>query len=218
MIGSRNSRGISRIVRGMIVPLSMVALMWVVQIFQSLTMLELGYYGIRPRSQEGFQGVFLAPLIHSGYSHLLSNTFPFLALSGLMVVFYTKIAVRAIWIIYFLTGIFVWFFGRTVYHIGASGVVYGLLAFVFWTGIFRRNIKSIALAVLVLFYYGSMFSGILPGQEDVSWESHLLGAVAGIIVAFLYKGSRERDEVLPPPVEEEAPTYYFDRDIFDEPK
>jgi membrane associated rhomboid family serine protease len=91
-----------------------------------------------------------------------------------------------------------------------------LVAFVFWNGVFRRNVKSIALAGVVLFYYGSMFAGILPGQEGISWESHLLGAGAGIIVSFAYKKRMERDEVRPELPPEEAPRYFLDRDIFNQ--
>jgi membrane associated rhomboid family serine protease len=124
----------------------------------------------------------------------MSNTPPLFALMTLILFFYRRISFPALFLIYFLTGSLVWLFGRQVFHIGASGVIYGLVAFVFWLGIFRRNIRSIALAILVGFYYGSMIIGIFPGQEGISWESHLLGAISGMITAFLFKNTEEEED------------------------
>lgn len=120
--------------------------------------------------------------------------------------------------VYFLTGAAVWMFGRSVYHIGASGVVYGLISFIFWSGVFRRNIKSIVLALIVTILYAGYLEGIVPMKEGVSWESHLLGAIAGIFVAFFLKGLIERDEEIRDPWanESEEPTaYFFPRDVFE---
>lgn len=217
MTANQSGNPLLRLLRRFRLPVAMLAIMWVIQVFQAVTGMEMGYLGVLPRTLTGLWGVLLAPFIHADFNHLISNTLPFAVLSGLMVLFYPKVASPAFWMIYFLEGLLVWLFSRPSYHVGASGVVYGMLAFVFWTGIFRRNIKSIALAVLVLFYYGSMFTGILPGREGISWESHLLGAVAGIVVAFVWKGRGEEDEELPPSEKEEASRYYFDRDIFDQP-
>ena len=196
-------------------PFFMLCLMWGVQLVQSLTRLDLGILGVYPRRVEGLWGVLLSPLVHGGFGHLLSNSLPLFVLSALILFFYRRVALPAMGWIYLLTGILVWAFGRPVYHVGASGVVYGLVAFVFWTGVFRRNFKSIALAGLVLFYYGSMFIGILPGEEGISWESHLLGAGAGVVVAFWYKDKVERDEQRRVfPAEEEA-QYFLHRDTFE---
>ncbi len=119
--------------------------------------------------------------------------------------------------IYLLTGFSVWLFGRSVYHIGASGVVYGLVSFIFWSGIFRRNIKSIVLALIVTILYSGYLQGIVPFQEGISWESHLLGGIVGIIVAFLFKGIIEQDEEQPDPWANESTDqeYYLARDTFE---
>ncbi len=108
-------------------------------------------------------------------------------------------------------------FGRSVYHIGASGVVYGLVSFIFWSGIFRRNIKSIVLALIVTILYSGYLQGIIPFQEGISWESHLLGGITGILVAFLFKGIIEADEEKNNPWENESTdkTPYFAGDTFD---
>ena len=124
--------------------------------------------------------------------------------------------------IYLLTGLSVWLFGRSVFHIGLSGVVYGLVSFVFWNGIFRRNIKSIILALIVTFLYSGFFMGILPNQEGISWESHLLGGLIGIFTSFWYKDEIEKDEQKVVPSWEREPqkeeTFFLNRDIFEKTK
>lgn len=146
---------------------------------------------------------------------------PLFVLSFLLFYFYRRIAWQTFILIYVLTGMAVWLAGRPVIHVGASGVIYGLLAFIFWSGIFRRNIKSIILALIVLMYYGSMFTGIFPGERDISWESHLLGALTGIVTAFWFMKNREDDEE-PPRYswEDETPeeNFFLDRDTFQKHK
>ena len=102
---------------------------------------------------------------------------------------------RAFWMIYLLTGLAVWIFARPVSHIGASGVIYGLVSFIFWNGIFRRSLRSIMLAAIVVILYSGMFMGILPEQEGISWESHLLGSIVGIFTSFWFKSELEEEEV-----------------------
>lgn len=176
------------------VPVLLVIVLWCIHIANVIWRLNLGQYGVFPRALDGIRGIFLSPFIHGDFQHLFSNSFPVFFLTFMISYFYRKIAVSSIFIIYLLTGIFVWLFGREVYHIGASGVAYGMVSFVFWSGLFRRNVRSIVLALVVLFLYQGYFLGIMPNQEGISWESHLLGAVAGIIVSFIFKGVKEEDE------------------------
>jgi membrane associated rhomboid family serine protease len=171
-----------------------VSILWLVHLVTFLTFIDLGNLGIFPRTDFGIKGILFSTWINCIWSHLMSNTPPLFALMTLILFFYRRISFPALFLIYFLTGSLVWLFGRQVFHIGASGVIYGLVAFVFWLGIFRRNIRSIALAILVGFYYGSMIIGIFPGQEGISWESHLLGAISGMITAFLFKNTEEEED------------------------
>ncbi len=182
--------------------------------------MDLGYWGIYPRESIGMRGIIFAPLLHGDWGHLASNSLPFLVLGTMIIYFYPRVALRAYVIIYFLSGILVWLFARSgVFHIGLSYVVYGLVAFVFWTGVFRRSIRSIVLALLVTTFYSGMISGILPTtevlQKNISWESHLIGGFVGIFVAYFFKEEMEEDEKEEHHYADEEQKFYFERDVFD---
>ncbi|MDX1942516.1 MAG: rhomboid family intramembrane serine protease [Saprospiraceae bacterium] len=207
-------------------PAYAIVLLWIIQVLQILSGIDFGWLGVFPREVWGLRGVLFSPLIHGGWGHLLSNTPPLFVLSAMILFFYRRVAISAFVMIYLMTGLAVWGFADLFeasrhFHIGASGVIYGLVAFVFWNGIFRRNLKSIALALIVALYYGSMLMGILPGKEGISWESHLLGGLVGIFTSFWFKEAIEKDEEKQKYSWEEEPQekqFYFDRDIFDTPK
>lgn len=178
-------------------PLGLLALMWVVFIVDYYLTggLLSAYYGLHSRELAGAPGIVLSPFLHGGWGHLLSNSLPFLSLTGLLVFFYPRLWPRVLASLWLGTGVLVWVLGRSVTHIGASGVVYALAAFLAFSGIFRRDFRAVAVALLVLFYYGGMIVGILPGQEGISWESHLLGLVMGILGAYTYRSELEEHEV-----------------------
>lgn len=108
--------------------------------------------------------------------------------------FYRKIFFQSLGLIYVMTGALVWVFGRDAYHVGASGVIYGLLAFLVVAGFMRKNVKLIALSIIVAVIYGGLIYGVLPGQEGISWESHLFGAISGAIVAYLFRNKKMETE------------------------
>jgi len=208
------------LLRSLRVPILLVVILWAIHLAKVIWKLNLGQYGIFPRALDGLKGIFLSPFIHGDFQHLFSNSFPVFFLTFMIVYFYRKISVPSIVLIYLLTGFSVWLFGREVYHIGASGVAYGMVSFVFWSGLFRRNGRSIVLALVVLFLYQGYFLGIMPNQEGISWESHLLGAIAGIIVSAIFKGVEEDGEVDKRMLEdsEEQEQFYLPRDTFDKTK
>ena len=175
-------------------PLLFIALIWLVHLYQVVSGFDPGEYGIMSRRLWGLRGIVTAPLVHGSWGHLASNTLPLLVLSVINLYFYRKVAMRSFWMIYLLTGLSVWLFARPVSHIGASGVVYGLVSFIFWNGIFRRSLRSIILAAIVMLVYSGMFVGVLPDQEGISWESHLLGSLMGIFTSFWFKSELEDDE------------------------
>jgi len=200
----------------------LVSVLWAVHLLQHFMSLELGFLGIYPRQVWGLKGILTAPLIHADIQHLISNSIPIFVLTATIFFFYNRVALRSYLMIYLLTGLMVWLFARTVFHIGASGVVYGLVSFIFWNGIFRRSLQSIVLALIITFLYSGYFAGILPNQAGISWESHLLGGLVGIFVAYYFKEEIELEEKLQPhawEVEPEKETVPFlARDIFEKTK
>lgn len=203
-------------------PLLFILLLWLIHFFQEWRNFDLGYWGIHPRESIGLRGIIFAPLLHGDWGHLASNSVPFLVLATMVVYFYPRVAMKVFIILYLVTGFAVWLFARAgVSHIGLSYVVYGLVSFVFFTGIFRRSVRSIILALIVTILYSGMITGILPTnavlQRNISWESHLLGAILGLFLAYFYKEEIEEEEAEPSIAEEEK-RYYFQRNIFEKTK
>jgi len=197
--------------------LLMVGLMWLFHLLQLALQQHWVHLGILPRHIQGLVGIFTAPLIHGGIQHLLSNTFPMIFLMVVLDLAYPRSARYAFVFIYIGAGIGMWMFARSNYHIGASGVVYGLVTFLFWTGLFRRNLRSIALSLAILFLYSGYIWGVFPNKPGISWDGHLIGALVGVLVAYFL---RKRIEPVQKPrytflEEEPDETYYFDRDVFD---
>ncbi len=204
-------------------PFIAVVFLWLVHFLQVANEFDPGAYGIMSRRAWGLRGIVTAPLIHGSWKHLISNTVPLFVLTFIALYFYRKVAMRAFWLIYFLTGAAVWLFARPVSHIGASGIIYGLVSFVFWNGIFRRSLRSIMLAAVVMLLYSGMFLGVLPDQEGISWESHLIGSLVGIFAAFIFKGEledEEAEETNSPFTDENDPekTYFLQHDTFEKTK
>ena len=165
-------------------------LLWLVRTVEWGTSSSFGSLGIFPRHASGMVGILTAPLVHGDFVHLLSNTFPVLLLVTAVFFIYPKIALQVFAAIYLITGFWVWIAAREAYHIGASGLVYGLAAFLFFSGIFRRDARSMAVALAIAFLYSGMLQGLLPGSDaSISWESHLLGAAAGVFCSFYYRRS-----------------------------
>lgn len=166
---------------------------WIVRGVETISSQSFSHFGLQPRNLKGIVGVFTSPFIHnhSSLDHIWSNTIPLFVLIGLVVYLFNKIALKVIIGIWLITGIWVWFLAKAgTYHIGASGVIYGLLSFLLFSGILRKSKAGIALSLLLIISYGTMFWGLLPVLEGVSWESHLMGFVSGIILAFYYKEKR----------------------------
>jgi membrane associated rhomboid family serine protease len=179
-----------KIIQSFYFPAALVVLLWVIKLGEILTHIDLGFLGVFPRKIEGTIGIITSPLIHSDLQHLFANSIPLFVLGSTLVYFYKEIAFRTFFLIYLLTGIAVWMGAREAFHIGASGIVYGLASFLFFSGIIRRDIRLLAITMLVTFLYGSMVWGVFPDffpEKNISWESHLWGLIIGLILAFYYK-------------------------------
>ncbi len=174
-------------VKSLLLPLGIVLIAWSVKIAEIVFQLELFHYGIFPLKASGLPGILFSPFIHQDFHHLINNSIPLLVLGTALHYFYKEIAVR-VWVFSFIiTGTWVWFFARDSYHIGASGLVYSLALFVFVSGVIRKHPRLIAISLLVVFLYGSMLWGIFPIKDRISWESHLMGALSGIVLAFFFR-------------------------------
>jgi membrane associated rhomboid family serine protease len=145
-------------------------------------------YGIYPLSFKGLEGILFSPFIHADFKHLFSNTIPLFFLATSVFYFYSEVALKVLGYTFILTGLLVWIAGREAYHIGASGIIYGLASFLFFSGIIRRYFRLIALSLLIVFLYGSLVWGMMPDlYKNVSWESHMLGFISGIILAISFR-------------------------------
>ncbi len=168
-------------------PLLFVTVLWSVHVLALLLDTNFAKYGLQPQSLYGLPGIVTSPFLHGSFSHLGSNSIPLLVLGTALFYFYREVAIKVFIYGLFITGLWVWVMARPTIHIGASGIVYCLAAFLFVSGIIRRYPRLMALSLLVVFLYGGLVWGIFPLREQVSWESHLMGMLAGIVLAFFYK-------------------------------
>ena len=164
-----------------------IAVLWLIKIAELIFGAHLARYGVFPGQLSGLTGIFLAPLIHGSFTHLLANSAPLLILGTALLYGYPMSAWIVIPAVYLGTGVGVWLFAREAFHIGASGLTFGFMFFVFTVGVLRWDRRAIALSLVVFFLYGGMIWGIFPGKPGVSFESHLIGAIIGIVLAVLLR-------------------------------
>jgi membrane associated rhomboid family serine protease len=177
-----------KLLLSMIIPGIFVFLMWLVKIIEVLFEIDLSRLGIYPLTAQGLSGILFSPFIHADFTHLFNNSIPLFFLSIALFYFYSEVALKVFIWTYFLTGLLVWVAGRAAWHIGASGLVYGLASFLFFSGIIRRYFRLIALSLLIVFLYGSMVWGLFPGvYKNVSWESHMLGFFSGVVLSVWFR-------------------------------
>jgi membrane associated rhomboid family serine protease len=172
---------------GLIIASGMLVLIWLVKLFEVYTGIDLSEFGIFPRQLKGLRGIIFSPLIHSDFSHLLSNSTSLFILTFSLFALYTRSSLWVFPIIYVFHGLAVWVIAREAYHIGASGLVYGFASYLFFIGVFRKDTRSIALSLLVVFLYGGLVWGVLPTDPNVSFEAHLSGAVIGLICSIIFR-------------------------------
>jgi membrane associated rhomboid family serine protease len=173
--------------RSFLLAAAFALLLWLIEAADLLLGLDLTPYGVYPRELHGLSGVLLAPLIHGSLSHLFANTPPLILLGTVLLYVYPRAARIVIPSVYLGSGLGVWLFARSAYHIGASGLIFGLLAFLLTIGILRWDKRAIALSLAVSFLYGGMLWGIFPTSANISFEAHFFGAIVGVILAFKLK-------------------------------
>ena len=166
------------------IALGFVALIWLIQLLNWGLDLGLDRFGVRPRQLAGLPGILLAPLLHGSFAHLLANSLPLLVLGTGMLYLYPNSALKVIPAVYLGPGIAVWLFGRAAVHIGASGLIYGLVSYFLVAGLIRRDRRAIAASLLVYFLYGTLAWGVLPIKPELSWETHLAAGLIGLVLAI----------------------------------
>ncbi|MFY7671359.1 rhomboid family intramembrane serine protease [Tenacibaculum sp. MEBiC06402] len=169
------------------IPVLFVFVIWLVYWIEIKFGLNFNKYGVLPRSISGFRGVFFTHFIHSDTKHLFNNSVPLMVLLMSLLYFYRSVAFKVLIYGGLLTGIMTWIIGRESYHIGASGIVYLLFSFVFFSGVVKKHFRLVAMSLITIFLYGSMIWYVFPIKEGMSWEGHLSGFVTGLLFAFIYR-------------------------------
>ena len=172
-------------------PVLLVLLLWIIWLLEQGLGADWHRWGIFPGTGRGLWGILTGPLVHSGIKHLFSNSVPLLILGWCLFYFYKELGLAVLPASWILSGIFTWCLGRESWHIGASGLIYALSFFLFFSGVFRKYIPLMAVSLLVAFLYGSMVWNMFPVAElvdpQVSWEGHLSGAISGLVCAIVFR-------------------------------
>lgn len=168
-------------------PLLLVGFIWMVFWFEVRFDIRLNHWGVHPRSLLGIRGILFGPFIHSSLEHLYQNTLPLIVLSTALFYFYRTVAWRVLGLGLLFSGLGTWLLGTSGYHIGASGVIYVLMSFILFKGIFSTYFRLIALSLTVVFLYGGMLWYVFPVKEQMSWEGHLSGLIVGFVLALVFK-------------------------------
>jgi membrane associated rhomboid family serine protease len=176
------------------IPVIAVFLIWLVYFLEIRFGYNFNEYGIYPQTLTGLRGIIFSPFLHSSIEHLFGNSIPLLVMLASLFYFYEGIATKVLLWGIFLTGLLTWTFARPSYHIGASGVVYFLVSFIFFSGVFRKYYRLAAVSLIVVFLYGSTVWYIFPIEEQISWEGHLSGFLVGFIFAFIFKKNGPQPE------------------------
>lgn len=191
------------LLQSFIIPLILAFFMLLSHLLGQFAGYDFHFLALIPRKIQGLAGMLGVAFIHGSWEHLFSNLPPFIILSAGVLYYYREFAGRAYFGMYLLTNTWVWIAARDSYHIGASGWVYALAFFLFVSGIIRKDKKALILSLLVSLFYGGLIWGLLPGLPGISWESHIFGALSGIVFAFAYKKKGKQPEPF-----RESPDYH----------
>lgn len=164
--------------------LVIVAIFWLVFLINLILNGKLNFLGIIPRRWYGLPGIFCAPFLHGDFNHLFFNSIPLFVLVNFMLTQGVTLFVSASIMIIIVSGLLTWLFARPGIHIGASSLIMGYLSYLLTHAYLYPSISTIILAIVCIYYFGSLILGLFPGKAKVSWEGHLAGFAAGIIAAF----------------------------------
>jgi len=171
-----------------IIPFFLLVVVWFIFFMNQSFHLHLNELGIFPRTISGLQGVVFSPFLHSDLNHILNNSLPLLILSTALIYFYREVSLKVLAYGVLLSGILTWIIGRDSYHIGASGLIYVLVSFIFFKGLRTQYYRLMALSMAVVLLYGGMIWYVFPEVDyTISWEGHLAGMITGFVFAIRFK-------------------------------
>ena len=169
-------------------PLFFVLAMWIVFWLDLKFTVNLKEYGIYPRDIQGLRGVFFSPFIHGDLLHLYNNSIPLLLLLAALRYFYRKVSFNVLVFGILISGFLTWIIGRESYHIGASGLIYVLVSFIFFKGIQTKYYRLVALSLTLIMVYGGLIWYVFPDvEEGISWEGHLSGLITGFGMSLFFR-------------------------------
>lgn len=189
-----------RVRNAVLFPIIVLIILWSIKLYEYISYDNLSDLGILPRNFRGLQGIIFSPFLHGSFNHLINNSVSFFILGVMMFYFYPKTSWRVFTFGTLLIGFITWLIAdlsqsNPSYQIGLSGVIYMMALYLFFGGVFKKNIRLMAVSLLVAFFYGGMLWGVLPlefwEKQHISWEGHLSGAIAGITMAFINKNTAE---------------------------
>ncbi|MFT7612229.1 MAG: membrane associated rhomboid family serine protease [Parvicellaceae bacterium] len=189
---------IREMMKALVVPVIFLVICWAVWLLDKNYHLYLYHYGVKPRTAWGALGILFSPFIHDthGYSHIINNSSAMIVLLWSLFYFYKDLAWKVFLVVWLGGGLWLWCLSRDSFHIGASGIIYGLASYLFFSGMFRKNIRLMSLSMIVVFLYGGMIWGVLPLDTttgrfsmdlSISFEGHLWGAAVGLLIAYVYR-------------------------------
>ncbi len=183
--------------RPFLVVAALVAVMWVVEVVDTIPGVDLDRFAIRPRTLSGLFGIVTAPFLHAGFGHLIANTIPFLVLGSIIALGGTMRYLQVTGIIALVAGVGTWLSGGgDTIHLGASSLVFGYLTYLLGRAVFERKLVYLLGGAVVLFLYGGVLWGLLP-RPGISWQGHVFGALGGLVAAYALHASRDEPDALP---------------------
>jgi len=195
-MNSDSSTELKKMLLSIVIPTSFIFICWLIFLLELSLNISLTSYGLLPRDFRQWYGIFTFPFLHSDLGHLITNSSSFIVLGALIFYFYNDKALQIFLWSYLLSGFFTWIIGRSNIHIGASAMIYAFASYLFTAGVISKNVRNLAISLIVVFLYGSMVWGVFPQPGHISWEGHLSGAVTGIILSYIYKPKPEQTEPL----------------------
>tara|TARA_B100000965_G_scaffold126705_1_gene105433 strand:- start:461 stop:1123 length:663 start_codon:yes stop_codon:yes gene_type:complete len=185
------------------IPLIFLLVIWIVKLIEIYFEISFVEYGVLPRKISGLKGIIFSPFLHKDLKHLINNSIPILIL-GISLFYFFKRSKTIFTLLFFFSGVLLWCLGRLNFHIGASGIIYALASFIFFSGVLSKNRNISALSLIVIFIYGSLFWGLFPTHQEISWEGHLSGFFSGLILSWFFRNDLPKRKKYQWEIDEEA--------------